>query len=240
MNRNIGRLALKLGKVAVITLYGAGILLVIVTAFRGEHYYTTWNDENNSFTYGSSLHYFVAALAAYTCFIIADYHRRNGTGMVRHPWLWLAVSAGFTFAAFDEMLSFHERLGSALDKSSWYHHLYFTYSDDVFVMGYGIIALLFTVVFVRELWPVRQAVRYYTAGVFLLLFAGAIDYLPYNLATDLLPGGVEELAELFAGTSFAAAFVIWGLDRSRLALEEWLSSRMFREPVSSSEPLMTE
>ncbi|MEN6520406.1 MAG: hypothetical protein ABFD46_04545 [Armatimonadota bacterium] len=88
-----------------------------------------------------------------------------------------------------------------------------------------------------ELLPVKRTLKYYAAGVVLLIFAGWLDYMAFSAT---ITRGLEELAEFYSGISFASAFIIWGLDRARLAFEVWLSSRTTREPSSIPEPLLPE
>ncbi|MEN6370447.1 MAG: hypothetical protein ABFD64_00380 [Armatimonadota bacterium] len=234
INQDIDRSVQRLSNALVLTLYVAGALLAIATAFKGPYYCWDWDHEETTFTYGSSIFYFIAAVAAYACLHIARYLKKIEMGRVRHPWLWFAAFLGFLYAACDEMLMYHERLGHVLDKASWYHHLYIVKSDDIFVLAYGTISLLFMIFLVRELLPVKRALKYYLVGVVLLVSAGMLDVLALSA---LITRGIEELCELYSGISFASAFIIWGLDRARLAFEVWLSSRTIREPSSIPEPL---
>ncbi|MEN6520407.1 MAG: hypothetical protein ABFD46_04550 [Armatimonadota bacterium] len=117
INQDIDGAVQRFSNVLILTLYVAGALLAITTAFKGPYYYSDWDQEETTFTYGASLFYFIAAVAAYACLHIARYHKKNGTGRVRHPWLWFVAFLGFLYAACDEMLMYHERLGHLLDRS---------------------------------------------------------------------------------------------------------------------------
>ena len=57
----------------------------------------------------------------------------------RHMWLWILMAAVFAFLAFDELLQFHERIGSVLDSRAASGA--FRNWNDVIVILYGAIAL---------------------------------------------------------------------------------------------------
>lgn len=204
---------------SVVVLFSIGILLAVVTGVRGPTYYYNWGLEGHLFTFASSLQYFVAAEIAFICFWIARSLRGSNAGGVHRPWLWLPISFGFALAACDEMLCWHERLLPRFGYANpWFRQLALGQSDNLFVIGISVVALIFTIFFLRELVPVRRAVAYYGIGLFLLILAGAIDYLPRPMLQQRLPLGTEELAEYFSGTTFSIAFLYYALDRFRLVL----------------------
>lgn len=206
-------------------LYGAGIFLAFVTSFKGPYYYSNWGAEHTLFTSGSSMQFIIAGIVALVCFSIARHHGKRGTGGVLRPWVWLVVAGGFFYAAVDELGCVHERAGEILDSAlPWFSKMYVNSNDDVFVITYGILALFASVLVLREMRPFRKSVYFYIVGMFLLLLAGLMDYVPESIIRRASLQGVEDLAEYFAGTSFSASFLLYGLDRTRLALMDWLVS----------------
>jgi hypothetical protein len=224
-----------MSNLTVVLLYGMGILVASVTTLDGPYYYSNWSKEHTLFTSVSSLQLFIAALAAVGCLQIARYHQRNRTCGVRRPWMWLPISIAFAFASGDEILCLHERMGNSLNNSvSWFDRLYYRCSDDIFLLLYGIGAVVFTLFFMRELRLAPRASRYYVAGLAALIFASLMDYLPWRTFGAGFPVGTEELAEYFAGISFSISFILYAIYMSRLALVDWLESITVSRPKALS------
>jgi hypothetical protein len=203
-------------------LYVAGVIVAILTALQGPHYYTKWGAEHSVFTYASSIQYLLAAVLALVCFRISLYIRRNGILTCR-PWLWLPVAAGFLFAALDEQFYLHERVGATVEEGGGpLNALYFNHFDDLFMVTYAIGALVFSYFLLREMRPSKTAVRFYIAGVCLLVFAAAQDFFPKHITRPIVPRGVEELSEYFAGVSFVVAFLAYSVKCCQLALNRRL------------------
>lgn len=225
--KRIDEVSRRISKATAATIFGWGVLFAFVTSFRGPQYYANWGYEYCLFSFGSALQYYMAGQAALICFLIARHNRMRGVGKGRHPWLWLAMVPGFAYAAGDEMLVWHEKwLLAAAKHFPWMKHMFFAgiEPDSLLVLSLAIFGLVFTIFFFREIATVRSAARFYVLGLFLLMLAGAIDFLPKPVLQQRLPLGTEELGEYFSGASFAVAFLLYAVEQARLGLVNWLRS----------------
>lgn len=121
-------------------------------------------------------------------------------------WFWFLVSASIGFLAMDELLRFHEALGSVLDDidplglkdggtiRGW---------NDIVVVAYGVAALPVVVAFLPTMARVPAFPEFAAAAFVCYVVHTGIDALvepPTNLSVIL-----EESAKLFAGLFLALA-----------------------------------
>ncbi|MCP4747415.1 MAG: hypothetical protein GY874_14930 [Desulfobacteraceae bacterium] len=88
----------------------------------------------------------------------------------RHIWLWIIMTFGFAFLAFDELLQFHERAGRILD--NYIGPGMFRTWDDVVVILYGVIALPIMVALLPNLIRFRMVIEIF-----------AVSFLFYGIHT---------------------------------------------------------
>jgi hypothetical protein len=222
--RQVDGLTRKISRVAIVTLCGAAAMLALITAMRPGGA-ANWERETGLFNYGSSQMTFLAALAAFLCFWTARSHHKSMTGGVQHPWIWAAAALTLLCAALDDGIGLHERLVPAFrDAHPWFKHLYFRKagSDSTVMFALVMGAFIFTIFSLRELTPVRIARKLYLSALCTVFAAGMIEYLPPYILTDRLPTGSEELLDLVSSTLFCLAFGAYALDRTKLAVLNWL------------------
>lgn len=230
-NDEVDLLLVRIGNTAAILLYAAAVLAMILAGFRGHPYSTGGVSQHRILSLSQSLQHFMAALLAFICFWIAGYHKRNGSGGARRPWLWMVLFTGFIYAAYDKSLNVHEKLRPILTE----RFPSLAFAHDVLITFYAVAAIVFTVFFIAELRPVPRAARFYVTAMGLFIFAAAVDYVQMDLTSGTLAftisGIVEETSQYLAGTTFALAFLFYALDRSWLALAQ----AHLPKPVSSRE-----
>lgn len=112
----------------------------------------------------------------------------------RHIWLWITMTVGFTFFAFDELAQFHERVGSVLD-----HYVgpgMFRGWNNVVVILYGVIALPIMVAFLPNLIRCRMVIELFAVAFLFYGIHTLIDSTREPRAT--VSAILEESAKLFA------------------------------------------
>ena len=80
----------------------------------------------------------------------------------RHIWLSATMACGFAFLAFDELLEFHERTGRFFER-----HMdsgLFRNWNDVFVILYGVAALLIIAALLPNLMRFRMVPQLFAAA----------------------------------------------------------------------------
>ncbi len=132
---------------------------------------------------------------------------RPGHGL--RAW-WLLTSLGFLFFACDELLRFHERIGT------WVRHVYvrspfFRNWNDIIVVLYGAIALGVVAYFLPRILRLPLHAELLAVGLVAYAVHTTVDVLPHtegiigSLASSIPPAIVEEGAKLFASAFFAVA-----------------------------------
>jgi hypothetical protein len=201
----------------IFTLYGVAVLVFIVTGLRGNPYHTGGLSNHRFFAYNSSVQLLWAAMGALFCFWAARFARKNKAGGTRTSWIWACASAAFVWAAYDEMFEVHERLSPIIEHSV----TFLAGARDVLISFYGIVAIVCTIILLRDLLRVRKAIPFYLLGLCLFLLSAVLDYIPH-IEFSVTLSIIEELSEYIAGTSFAVAFFLYGLDRYHLALSNMI------------------
>ncbi|MGI9309573.1 MAG: hypothetical protein ACR2P6_09935 [Gammaproteobacteria bacterium] len=108
--------------------------------------------------------------------------------------LWVLLTAGFAFLAFDELLLFHERLGryaNAMASSGVFRGW-----DDIIVILYGVIALPFAIALLPNLLRYRLVLEFFVIGFLFYVIHTLIDSTqePQTTTSVIL----EESAKLFS------------------------------------------
>lgn len=83
------------------------------------------------------------------------------------------LSVGFLYLAADELLGIHESMGHNLQYLSAVPGI--ERPDDLIIVMYGLVALLFLIVYRKFLWRYRRAGRWFAATLVLFGFAAAAD-----------------------------------------------------------------
>jgi hypothetical protein len=214
MGRRYRQLEQDLEKARKAIIWG---LLVVITAFvlfealRGQHFWNKIKGEGNLWNYGSSLIYFmVGELAIVNAMLLA--YRKKLDPRISHSWgvpAWTAAGLAFIFAACDEMLEVHEKVGGWLERSiplllAWYPG----HADNLIIGVYGLGMLLFAAIFFRELSAGSRSRGYFIVGLLAMVGAVSLDVIPRALYINHLPfRETEELLEVLAGYLFTAAFI---------------------------------
>jgi len=194
----------------ILGLFVAITVFIVFEALRGEQFWNKLKSEGNLWNYGSSLVFFMAGQGAILTAILLSYQGR-GSNPRPNRWVWLpwaVAGAALVFLACDEMLSIHEKLGLALERSvPRLQEAYPGHADNLIVGVYALGALLFAPSFFRGDASDRRARAYLIAGFAMIAAAGLLDALPKEMYIRYLPfRETEELLEVYAGFSLNAAF----------------------------------
>lgn len=137
--------------------------------------------------------------------------RKPGHGL--RPW-WALTSAGFFFFACDELLRFHEHVGTWVR-----HHLlgrptfYFRNWNDVIVLLYGVVALVVIAYFLPRVLRLPLYVELLAVAFLSYCVHTGVDIMPHDDSVigrfmSSIPSSIpEESAKLFASTFFAVAML---------------------------------
>lgn len=189
------------------------VILAIVTIFtvveyiEGLHYI---EGEWNTWTYISSLMYFVAGMLSILTAILVGYYGRIDEPKQTRRWvIWAMVGIAFIFFTCDEALTIHESLGAMVDRSlPWVKHIYPGHFDNVIILMYVVGALVYARTLMEELRRSPKARSYFILGFILIGSAALTDLAPKVLVIRYLPfAESEELFEMYAGFAFAASFI---------------------------------
>jgi hypothetical protein len=127
---------------------------------------------------------------------------------------WLLTCLGFFFFACDELMRFHEQLGTFVR-----HHLFgrptmfFRNWNDVIVLLYGVIALFVIGYFLPRILRLPLYVELLVVGFVSYATHTAVDIMPHGDGVvgrfmSSIPSSIpEESAKLFASTFFAVAML---------------------------------
>jgi hypothetical protein len=112
-----------------------------------------------------------------------------------HKWVWLVLAFGFAFLAFDELLQFHERVGSLVERFS--SSGTFRNWNDIIVIIYGILALPMLIVMLPGLLRWRMVLEIFAIAFLFYMIHTLIDSIsePRTTVSVIL----EESAKLLSG-----------------------------------------
>ncbi|MHC4992486.1 MAG: hypothetical protein ACYTGC_16055 [Planctomycetota bacterium] len=142
----------------------------------------------------------MASACAWGCFLM--YPGRRGLGAV----VWLVLAVGFQFLALDDMLQFHEQLGSWLKQPLGPAETFRNW-NDVLVILYGLIAVVCGLLFLPEILRCPGLVPVFGMGFLFFAAHTAIDTLIEASGRKTM---VEESAKLYA-TGFIALAMMTAL-----------------------------
>ncbi len=123
-------------------------------------------------------------------------HIRSGNAAV---WAWVILAFGFTFLALDEVVQFHERMGSILG-----HQMssgIFRNWNDVIVIAYGIIALPVIAVIFPSIAQYKTTLKLFCLAFVFYLLHTFIDST--QDPSTVISRTLEESAKLFCGAFLA-------------------------------------
>lgn len=151
--------------------------------------------EGHSVTALSSAFMAMTAGLAWACHLGRP---REPAGWFR--WFWPAFSLGFLFFSLDEILEFHEGLGSWMKTALGSSETFRNWNDAV-VVGYGVVALIALAAFLPEVLRYPRFAELLATGFGFFVVHTAIDSLMTSSSKNI----PEESAKLFATAFFALA-----------------------------------
>lgn len=102
--------------------------------------------------------------------------------------IWLCMAGGLSFLAADEVLGFHESVGSLLDEQVSVQEAGFRNWNDLIVIGYGVVALPLLLAFAPELLRHR--------GMLQMLGLGFLAYAGHTAVDSVFkPSGISVIVE---------------------------------------------
>ncbi len=118
---------------------------------------------------------------------------------------WILSGAGLLWLAVDDYFQIHERLGDVLEEGLGMTIPLLNNPDDIFVLGYGVIALTMVAIFLGELLRSRASFPLLVTGFGFLVISLAVDFF----ATEGTPLAVVEDPTNAVGTAFIfSAYVV--------------------------------
>lgn len=112
----------------------------------------------------------------------------------RHIWLWIIMTVGFAFFAFDELLQFHERVGRVLIR--YVDSGVFRNWNDVIVILYGVVALSIMAAILPDLIRYRMVIELFAVA---FAFYGIHTLIDSTQQTNTTVSTIlEESAKLFS------------------------------------------
>jgi len=196
-----------------------GLLLLFAIFFaieapRGAHYFDKIKYDGSLWAYGTSLFFFMAGEGALLTAIFLAYYKRHDEGDKRSgSWLpWASAGAAFVWLGCDKMFAIHERIGMAIARSSLAPFNHFSPSMlDGFVLGvYGIMAIIFAIIFLKGPLVTLQARKYFILGYLFMAFSvfhvateGFVNYDVVLRDSEMM----EKVFETLSGWAFTATFL---------------------------------
>ncbi len=128
---------------------------------------------------------------------------------------WLLTCIGFFFFACDELMRFHEHVGTFMRREMFGRPSHFFRNwNDAIVVGYGVVALPVIGYFLPRILRLPRYVELLALGFFAYAFHTLVDVLPHaddpiGRFMQSIPSSVpEESGKLFASTFFAVAMFV--------------------------------
>ncbi len=116
---------------------------------------------------------------------------------------WLLLSLGLGFFALDELLEGHERLGSAIGNNLQINSPAFKNWNDLIVVSYGILALIFIIYFLPTILRYPKFGELFSIAFAFYLVHTLIDSLAVNISSTSII--LEESCKLFSSAYFSLA-----------------------------------
>ena len=190
--------------VTLVLLVGVYIAISILVVPPGEADDFNFADERGSVTALSAIFLAVASAYAFICFLVTTEVEK------RHRLFWLMMTCVFGFLALDELLQFHERVGSLLEFSDTLKETIEDSSmrnwNDVIVILYGVMAIPVAIFFLPSVFRFPR--------VFELLFVGCCFYVVHTAIDSAVEPRttfstiVEESNKLYCSMFLAVAMFV--------------------------------
>jgi len=145
---------------------------------------------------------------------------------------WILVAIGAAFFAMDEIFQYHEGLaGYLIDVQKWPQPR--IKLDDLFVAGYGAVALLVCWVHRRDLPRDRRVLTFFAAGLVLLVVSQAIDTFGPHKRTAHWLWVPEESSKTLGFATILGGFILQ-LESALLSALAW-SARPAEDVIAQPE-----
>ena len=178
---------------AVVTFTVGYILLSILAHPEHKTLDYHFNSERGLITGLSATYLSMSAAFSVATLLV---HIRSGKTSI---WAWVILAVGFTFLALDEVVQFHERVGSVIGHNM--NSGIFRNWNDVIVIAYGIIALPIIAVIFPSIAQYKTTLKLFCLAFIFYLLHTFIDSTqdPSTVISRIL----EESAKLFCGAFLA-------------------------------------
>jgi len=167
--------------------------------------------EDHAVAYLQSIALFLIVLTCFIQYYLIKNYLPDKEDKPKLSLFWFLQGLAFTYASIDERFEVHERLGDKIN--AWwlsrtgnpFEEMFKTHAaDDLFIVLFGLGALIFALIFVKVLWReyIQQgciAPYFFFLGIGTLMLAGYFDGWGSTFPQ------IEEAAELTAETSFFLA-----------------------------------
>lgn len=186
----------------------AVILLCIAVAPEGDIDFQ-FREEEGIVTSLSAIFLAMASAFAGLCWLTEG---KPGHGI--RLW-WALTCIGFFFFACDELMRFHEHVGTFMRREMFGRPSHFFRNwNDVIVVGYGVVALPVIGYFLPRILRLPRYVELLAIGFFAYAFHTLVDVLPHTddpigRFMQSIPSSIpEESGKLFASSFFAVAMFV--------------------------------
>ena len=120
-------------------------------------------------------------------------------------YFWILSGAGLVWLSIDDYFQIHERLGDVLEEGLGVTIPLLNNPDDIFVLGYGVVALTMVAIFLGELLRSRASFPLLATGLGFLVISLAVDFFaPHESAF----AGLEEPTNLIGAGFILSAYLV--------------------------------